>query len=175
VRAATACSNLTGRKQMQNRIMQSALVVAEKRKMSFKVQATISATKMGAATSTLTRQWPELIKYVPELKSCVPGTINVDLGFPVLVVNPQRTVPPFEWEPGHVEGFGMLDIQFEWPVGTTPLQAWVYLAHHSPHRYNMLRAEVITKEVPGLRGKTQFAPNERICCLHYPDFTGVII
>ena len=143
--------------------------------MAFPVEAVLSQDQTGAATDNLKKQWAGLIRYVPELESCAQGTINVDLKHPILVLNPHRTVPPFEWQPGQVEGFGILEIKFEWPFDTEPFQAWVYLAHQSHHRYNLLRAEVITKEIPSLRGKTQFTSEERRCRLHYPDFCGGIV
>ena len=84
-------------------------------------------------------------------------------------------MPPFEWEPGHVEGFGFLEIKFEWPLDTQPFQAWLYLPHDSPHRYNMLRAEVITKEITTLKAITEMNEENARCRLHLSSFTGFIV
>ncbi len=143
------------------------------------VLGTLSAIRMSAVSGALAKQWPEVIKQVPEMHDCFQGTINVDLVALVLIINPERTVPPFEWEPGHIEGFGVLEIKFEWPIDTEPVRAWVYLPHHSPHRYNMLRAEVITKEIPLLRSKMRgegtFTEKDRQCLLHFSSISGFII
>jgi hypothetical protein len=129
----------------------------------------------GTSSATLSKQWPKLIKHVPQFSYCFQGTINVELSSPVLIVNPERTVPPFEWEPGQIEGFGILEILFEWPLDTKPFQAWVYLAQHSFHRYNMARAEVITREIIRLRDKTDLTDDELRCRLHYLSVSGFII
>jgi hypothetical protein len=129
----------------------------------------------GSASTTLPRQWPELVKHVPEMNSCFQGTLNVELTSPLLIINPDRVVPPFEWEPGHIEGLGILEIRFEWPVDTEPFQAWVYLPRHSFHRYSMVRAEVITKEIPRLREKANLSDEEMRCRLHYLSISGFII
>jgi hypothetical protein len=139
------------------------------------IDAKLSWVGIGTATGNLAKQWPELIKYVPELKECFQGTINIDLLIPILVLNPQRVVPPFEWKPGHIEGFGMLEIKFEWPIETEPVQAWVYLAQRAFHRYNMMRAEVITKHIGLLPPKQQFTEENRRCRLHYSSATGYVI
>ena len=133
------------------------------------------AAGIGAASTALAKQWPKLIKHLPQLNYCFQGTINVDLFNPILIINPERTVPPFEWEPGHTDGFGFHEIKFEWPLDTNPIQAWVYLAQHSPHRYNMMRAEVITREISRLRDNTDLIADELRCRLHYSSISGFIV
>jgi hypothetical protein len=81
----------------------------------------------------------------------------------------------FDWEPGHTDGFGFHEIKFEWPLDTNPIQAWVYLAQHSPHRYNMMRAEVITREISRLRDNTNLTADELRCRLHYSSISGFIV
>jgi hypothetical protein len=139
------------------------------------VDGMLSWVGNGRASSNLTRQWPELLKYVPELENCFQATVNVDLLIPVLVVNPQRAIPPFEWKPGHIEGFGMLEIKFEWPIETEPFQAWVYLAQRSFHRYNAMRAELITKHISLLPARQHFTEENRRCRLHYSFATGYLV
>ena len=80
---------------------------------------------MGAATRTLLLQWPQLIEHVPEIQNCFQGTLNVHLSLPVLIINPERSVPPFEWEPNHTEGFGFVRIRFECPINAEPVPGWV--------------------------------------------------
>jgi hypothetical protein len=135
-----------------------------------KVSGLLSLIGTGAAGRNLTRQWDGLIEYVPELGGCHQGTINVDLSVPVLILNPHKAVPPFEWQPGQVEGFGFLEIQFEWPMGADATRAWVYLAEHSMHRYNMKFLEVITAYIPALprRDQPRDAAN-RLCQVHFSD------
>jgi hypothetical protein len=140
-----------------------------------RVEGRLSWEGTGAASDNLARQWHELIKYVPELQRCHQGTINVDLLTPVLVLNSPRTIPPFEWRPGQVEGFGMLEIRLEWPIETEPFQAFVYIAQHSRHRYNMMRADVITKHIPDLPIRKDYTDQNRRCRLHFSTVTGFLI
>src|SRR5271169_5985812 len=121
---------------------------------------------MNAANTTLPKQWTKLTDHIPALRGCFPATINVNLVVALLILNPENTVPPFEWEPGHVEGFGFLEIKFEWPLDTQPVQAWLYLPQHSAHRYNMLSVEVITKEIRALREITNMTEENVHCRLH---------
>jgi hypothetical protein len=140
------------------------------------IDGTLSAAGYGAAsTNTLPKQWDELIKYVPELQQCYQGTINVDLNVPVLILNPDRTVPPFEWQPNQVEGFAFARVEFEYPVGGQRRDAWIYLAAHSMHRYNMRRAEVITSHIQDLPQRGNFAGADIGCRLHFPRVHGLII
>src|ERR1044072_7967965 len=55
--------------------------------MRYKLPAMIQPG-FGAASITLPLQWPTLLQYLPELSSCHQGTINLNLGYPVLVLNP---------------------------------------------------------------------------------------
>jgi hypothetical protein len=52
------------------------------------VDAKLSWVGTGAASGNLAKQWPELIKYVPEPQDCFQGTINVDLPIPVSSILP---------------------------------------------------------------------------------------
>lgn len=130
---------------------------------------------MGAATRTLLLQWPQLIEHVPEIQNCFQGTLNVHLSLPVLIINPERSVPPFEWEPNHTEGFGFVRIRFECPINAEPVPGWVYLAQHSQHRYNLHSLEVITTLIPGLRNRANIAGQYPQCKVHFSSAAGVII
>ena len=66
-------------------------------------------------------------------------------------------------------------IKFEWPMETEPFQAWVYLAQRAFHRYNMMRAEVITKHIGLLPARQQFTEENRRCRLHYSSATGYLV
>jgi hypothetical protein len=147
------------------------------------IPALLSKTRVGAASESLPKQWEKLTDKIPAMRDCFPATINVDLQWALLILNPENTVPAFEWEPGHVEGFGLLEIKFEWPLGAPPAQAWLYLPHHSFHRYNMLRAEIITKEIEALKeltaraltdGTAMTQENSR-CLLHVSSISGFIV
>jgi hypothetical protein len=139
------------------------------------VPGLLSQIGTGSARNNLAMQWDGLTRYVPELRECHQGTINVDLQVPVLILNLHKAVPPFEWQTGQSEGFGFLEIQFEWPIGAERLRAWVYLPQYSPHRYNMKFAEVVTTHIPELPQRHQLAGANRQCHLHFSQALGYII
>ncbi len=76
---------------------------------------------MQGANKTLPRQWVRLNDSIPVMRDCFRATINIQLQAPLLILNPAITVAPFEWEPGHIEGFSFIGIEFEWPLDTPPV------------------------------------------------------
>jgi hypothetical protein len=122
----------------------------------------------GVAGTNFKLQWPELEKHFPEIAGSHPGTINVQLDQALLVLNPDGAVPPFEWRPGLWEGFCFLRATFEFPLGGEQHRAWLFLPHRSFNRFNLHRAEVITKYLPGV---ARDAP----CRIHFPRATGYVV
>ena len=89
---------------------------------------------VGGASSALPKQWPELVVRFPEIKDAYQGgTINVQLFVPLLVMNPDCAIPPYDWAGTEIlEGFGIVRIKFSCPVDIDPVNAWIYLPERSP-------------------------------------------
>lgn len=112
------------------------------------------------ASATLPKQLPLISAHFPQIANAHPGTINVDLELPLLVLGgyDHRTAPlqwDNNWAPGEV--FDLVCIEFE--VGGKRGPAWLYIAHGSPHRRDMRSHEVITP------AKLQILRGE-MCVLH---------
>jgi hypothetical protein len=102
---------------------------------------------LGAASATLSLQMPHLIRQFSKIANCHHATINVQLDLPLRVNNPDYTTQPIAWHssrPQYFEKFSFLQIGFECPIGEVMRDAWVYVAHNSPHYTNLFIAEILT-------------------------------
>ena len=119
---------------------------------------------VGAAARALPLQWPILVKYTPELNpNFYQATLNVQLAAPLVVINPDATIPVSAWSldrPNNPPLISMVRIQLEWPIGGPQRDAWIYLPRSSPHAYNLLHAEIITDELKGIAQGQE-------CLLHF--------
>lgn len=104
---------------------------------------------MGVATRTLARQLPLISERFPEVSSCWPGTLNLELETELEVVWPDHKTPPLAWTPSGIrtEVFELVRIQLELPNKKFPVPAWLYIAHDSPHRKNFIVHEVIAQKL----------------------------
>jgi hypothetical protein len=126
------------------------------------IEGTITSD-FGVAAKHFDSTWQEIVAQIPEIQSSHPGTINVALSMPVLVINFDAVV---NFSNG--DSFGFVRVHFEFPVNASPVKAWLCLPHTSFNRLNMCRAEVITKKLDGIvRGLP--------CKVHYPRFTGLLV
>lgn len=101
------------------------------------------------ATKTLARQLPLIVQDFPEIADCYPGTLNLRLELPLEVVRPDHSTPPLAWTPsGRTrEIFDLLRIELEFSHLPTPVEAWLYVAHLSPHRSTPTLHEVIAPKL----------------------------
>jgi hypothetical protein len=106
----------------------------------------------GGAANAINLQKPELRKYPPQIDECHSGTINVYLGAPLDVRIPDVVTPPIAWQTGDPERFSLTKIELE--ILEQRHEAWIYVAEHSPHRFNYMMVEVIARPIddvaPGL-------------------------
>ncbi len=114
----------------------------------FAVEGTRQAG-LGAATGNLAVQLPLIAGEFPEVGACYPGTINLLLDYPLLVLAPDHRTRPLAWHPNFAAGevFDFLRIQLETPTGAESVPAWLYIPHGSPHRQNLRLHEVIAPKV----------------------------
>ncbi len=97
----------------------------------------------------LTIQLPIFARRLPDLASCYPGTINVQLDEALYVQNPDFMSEPIRWTPYRPEErFSFLEIILESPVGAEPRRAWIYIPSGSPHSQDVHHIEVITQFLP---------------------------
>jgi hypothetical protein len=107
----------------------------------------------GGASQSVPQQLPSIIQYIPALQGCEARTINVQLYHQLIVEHPDTTLQ-VAWG-GGVEAISLVEIDFECPIGELPRLAWIYHAHHSPHRANLFIAEVVTTKIVDLRDHAQ--------------------
>jgi len=104
---------------------------------------------MGAANRNLARQLPLISEKFPEISNCWPGTINLELETPLTVINPSHRTPPLAWTPSGVktEVFDLVRIELKFSHMDSPVPAWLYVAHASPHRKTPTVHEVIAQKL----------------------------
>jgi hypothetical protein len=109
---------------------------------------------MGTAHRNLPRQLRLIAKEFPEIAGCHPGTLNVLLPVPVILVSPDHRTLPIKWHPESVpEVFEFLRIRLGLPHLEKLVPAWLYVAQKSPHRRNLRLHEVIAPQVD-LKGES---------------------
>ena len=110
----------------------------------FEIEGT-SAPGYGRAAADLAFQLPRFALEFPEIAGCYPGTINLILDRPLLVVKPDHRFTQIAWpgNPSQLQGFDFLRIEFEAPLGCAPVKAWLYIPHGSVHRKHLNVHEVI--------------------------------
>jgi hypothetical protein len=118
---------------------------------------TIAATKIsgiGLATTAVARQYDHLVREFPDIRDVHRwGTLNLQLEYPLRILNPDYTTSEIEWEPGFKERFSLTRIDLEPCAHAAPPQpAWVYVAHRSVHRANTLFIELLTATLPVKNG-----------------------
>jgi hypothetical protein len=96
------------------------------------------------ATATLRVQLPLIGANFPEILAAVPGTINLGLEQPLLVLFSDYRTAPIDWEnKGNYETFDLLRAQLE--IRGVKYDGWLYVAHGSPHRADLKTHEFIAQ------------------------------
>nr|WP_262384512.1 glycosyltransferase family 9 protein [Pseudomonas fragi] len=104
---------------------------------------------LGVAKGTLVRQLPLISQGFPEVADCHPGTINLELEFPLTVTQPDYRTAPLAWTPSGrtTEVFELVRIELELDQLPARVPAWLYVAHGSPHRSTPAVHEVIARQI----------------------------
>lgn len=102
---------------------------------------------LGEAHNTIKEQMPYFKECFPEVTICKPGTINVLLEKPIVIVTPDFSTPPIPWHPAFKlvkggETFSFVRITLE-IVGLPQTNAWIYKAQFSPYRDNPYYLEIL--------------------------------
>lgn len=102
---------------------------------------------VGKSQATIREQLPYFKNCFPEVAECHPGTINILLEQPLVIITPDYTSEPLPWHPAfkvvkNGEIFRFLRIRLCLP-GREPIRAWVYKAQFSPYRNNPFYIEVL--------------------------------
>lgn len=151
----TLCYQLTGLKDMNKfstfdivRAVEDLVASETHHRSIVRVKAKLKPG-LGVASCTLARQLPLISERFPEVSNCWPGTINLELESPLVVINPDHRTPPIAWTPSGVttEVFDLVRIELEFSHVTFPVPAWLYIAHGSPHRKTPTVHEVITQQL----------------------------
>lgn len=97
------------------------------------------------ASANLVKQLPLIGKYVPEISTAFPGTINLRLDDRLLVANFDCRTPAIDWEgKGNTsEIFDLVGAQLE--VRGEKHDGWLYVAHGSRHRKELRDHEFIAR------------------------------
>lgn len=113
-----------------------------------------------SASSNLVKQLPLIAQTFPQIARAHPGTLNLHLQQPLLVMNPDHRTPPLDWNGnGKPEVFDLVSIELS--VNGANYPAWLYVAHDSHHRKDFHSHEVITPT------KAQICDGD-LCVLHIP-------
>lgn len=120
-----------------------------RQEMRAEMSLTIAGTKIsgiGLATTAVAKQYNHLVKEFPDIRDVHRwGTLNLQLEYPLRILNPDFTTSAIEWEPGFKEQFSLTRIDIEPCTQVASRQpAWIYVAHRSPHRANTLFIELLT-------------------------------
>jgi hypothetical protein len=101
---------------------------------------------LGLATTAVAKQYDHLVREFPDIRDVHRwGTLNLQLEYPLRILNPDYTTSEIEWDPGFKERFSLTRIDIEpCTQGARPQPAWIYVAHRSPHRANTLFIELLT-------------------------------
>ncbi len=104
---------------------------------------------LGVAKGTLARQLPLISQSFPEVANCYPGTINLELEFPIEVVRPDHRTAPLAWTPSGrtTEVFDLVRAELEFDHLSARVPAWLYVAHSSPHRCTPTAHEMIAQQI----------------------------
>ncbi len=107
-----------------------------------------------AASLTVSKQLPFLVPYVPDVARLHPATINVlfPIGAAIRIAVPDIVTPPLPWRGSNQpsERFAFTRIGFEFPVGGTRVDAWIYTAEQSHHRFDMGLIEILAPKIEGI-------------------------
>jgi len=100
------------------------------------------------ASFTLARQIPLISATFPEITKAHHGTINLYLDLPLLVIGYDHRTSPLIWDGNgsQPEVFDFVRVELEVPSENRRTQAWLYVAHASSHRQNLMSHEIITLE-----------------------------
>lgn len=106
---------------------------------------------LGESQNTVREQMPFFREHFPEVTGCQPGTINILLEKPLVIITPDFTTPPLPWHPAFKivkggETFQFLRIRLA-ITGCEPVKAWVYRAQFSPYRANPFYVEVLAPKL----------------------------
>jgi hypothetical protein len=109
---------------------------------------------LGLATTAVAKQYDHLVREFPDIRDVHRwGTLNLQLEYPLRILNPDHTSSEIEWDPGFRERFSLTRIDIEpCTEGARPQPAWIYVAHRSPHRANTLFIELLTATLPVQNG-----------------------
>lgn len=110
----------------------------------------IKRSGFGAATQTLKAQLPLIVSTYPDVKDCFEGTINVQLDTDLLIRNADYCTAPLQWTKNFWERFSFLKIRLEIPRLGKSYDAWIYVAHNSPHRAKLNFHEIICERIEGI-------------------------
>ena len=110
---------------------------------------------LGESQNTVKEQLPFFRECFPEVKDCKPGTINILLDKPLVIITPDFTTPPLPWHPafkivkgGEIFKFVRVILHIE---GYPSVNCWIYKAQFSPYRDSPFYIEVLAPPI-GFQG-----------------------
>ena len=129
------------------------------------------------ASANLPRQLPLIGAKFPEIRNAFPGTINLYLDKPLLVLGYDHRTPPIKWQEdaSPPEVFDIVRVKFE--VRGTVHDTWLYVPHGSPHRRDLQSHEIIAPSRIAVSDGDQciLHVSRRCVCMPYVAFPLIII
>lgn len=122
-------------------------------------------------------QRQHLLREFPEIQHCFSGTINLTLDAALYVVRTDTTTTSIQWKPGVTERFSFLRVRFACPRDSDAVDAWIYLAHDSPHRNDPCSHEIMTTyhKLPTPECRVWIDRPYRECEISYKPFRLILI
>lgn len=126
------------------------------------------------ASACLKAQIPIIGAGFPEIVGARPGTINVLLDRPLIVLGYDHRTGPIKWSAEFApEDFDFVRIDLEAGGKKTP--AWLYVAHGSPHRQNPQSHEIITPSEFAIADRERCMIHISRPCMSVPYLSALFI
>jgi hypothetical protein len=101
---------------------------------------------LGGAGKALEKQFSKLVQGFPDIAGVHKyGTLNIWLHYPLRIYSPDFTSQEIEWEEDLKETFSLTKVELQKYGEQQKYDAWIYVAHGSPHRGNALMIEILTQ------------------------------
>ncbi|HNV63492.1 MAG TPA: hypothetical protein PKN54_11195 [Candidatus Cloacimonas acidaminovorans] len=106
---------------------------------------------INVASKTIPLQFEYLIQEYNRISNCFKATINIQLDYDLIVLNPDYRSKPLKWNKTIPEEvFDFLSVKLFIPRLNIEYSAWLYIPHNSPHRNRQNIHEVLCEKIENL-------------------------
>jgi len=106
---------------------------------------------LNAASKAIPLQFDYLVHDYNSISNCFKGTINIQLDYDLIVLNPDHRSKPLKWNKAIPEEvFDFLSVKLFIPRLNIEYSAWLYIPHNSPHRNRQNIHEILCEKIENL-------------------------